>query len=177
MISPYVEKDPTKFCDYDSFVLGASTLKKFCMLRAESVNGQLCGTISSSDSQSSLSSAVDASGINISDMGTMSMGGKGGMANTPGNERPQKNPNQQIQPEAIEPAEDSATAPDAEVQTSQPQPPQMNGEMPDYNGQIPPDLNGQSPEVFSPPNGVNPFGNGSNPTVNNNQSNVSILRL
>lgn len=171
MISPYVEKDPTKFCDYDSFVLGASTLKKFCMLRAESVNGQLCGTISSSNSQSSLSS-VDASGINISDMGTMAMGGKGGMPNTPGNERPQKNPNQQIQPEAIEPAEDSATAPDAEVQTSQPQPPETDEEMPDYNGQIPPDLNGQLPEFFSSPNGVNPFGNGSNPTVNNNQSNV-----
>ncbi|MBQ4604552.1 MAG: CotH kinase family protein, partial [Clostridia bacterium] len=49
MISPYVEKDPTKFCDYDSFVLGASTLKKFCMLRAESVSRQLNGTISSTN--------------------------------------------------------------------------------------------------------------------------------
>lgn len=102
IISPYVEKDPTKFCDYDSFVLGASTLKKFCMLRAESVSGQLCGTISSSDSQNSLSS-VDASGINISDMGTMSMGGKGGMPDmSQGGSRPQMNPEKPTQSEATD---------------------------------------------------------------------------
>ncbi len=161
IISPYVEKDPTKFCDYDSFVLGASTLKKFCMLRAESISGQLCGTISSSDSQSSLSS-VDASGINISDMGTMSMGGKGGM---PGGERPQKNPDQ-TKPETTKPAEESpkpsetTTVPNTEVQTTQLQPPQMNGEMPNFNGQLPPDFNGQLPEGFSPQNGQMPPMNG-----------------
>lgn len=160
MISPYVEKDPTKFCDYDSFVLGASTLKKFCMLRAESVNGQLCGTISSSDSQSSLSSLVDASGINISDMGTMSMGGRGGM---PYGERPQKNPNQQTEPETTEPDEETTTVPNADAQTTQPQPPEMNGEMPNFNGQMPP-MNGEMPNFNSefpapPPNNVNSFGN------------------
>ncbi len=167
-ISPYVEKDPSKFCDYDSFVLGASTLKKFCMLRAESVNGQLCGTISSSDSQSSLSSAVDASGINISDMGTMSMGGRGGM---PDGERPQKNPNQQTEPETTESDEETTTVPNADVQTTQPQPPEMNGNIPE----LPPDFNGQLPPVngvFSapPPNGVNPFGNGPMPPINSNQT-------
>ena len=153
IISPYVEKDPTKFCDYDSFVLGASTLKKFCMLRAESVSGQLCGTISSSDSQSSLSS-VDASGINISDMGTMSMGGRGGM---PGGERPQKNP------ETTEPDEETTTVPNADVQTTQPQPPETNGDFPEFNGQLPPNFNGQMPEFpegFSPPNGQMPPMNG-----------------
>ena len=163
MISPYVEKDPTKFCDYDSFVLGASTLKKFCMLRAESVSGQLCGTISSSDSQSSLSS-VDASGINISDMGTMSMGGRGGMS---GGERPQKNPNRQT--ETTEPAEESpkpsetTTVLNTEVQTTQPQPPEMNGDFPEFNGELPPNFNGQMPELlegFSPPNGQMPPMNG-----------------
>lgn len=165
MISPYVEKDPTKFCDYDSFVLGASTLKKFCMLRAESVSGQLCGTISSSNSQSSLSSMVDASGINISDMGTMSMGGKGGM---PDGERPQKSPNQQTEPaeETTEPAEETTTIPSAEVQTIQPQPPEMNGEMPNFNGQLPPEFNGQLPEDFSPPDGQMPSMNGEMPDFN-----------
>ena len=173
MISPYVEKDPTKFCDYDSFVLGASTLKKFCMLRAESVNGQLCGTISSSDSQSSLSSLVDASGINISDMGTMSMGGRGGM---PGGERPQKNPDQ-TKPETTKPAEESpkpsetTTVPNTEVQTTQPQPPEMNGEMPNFNGQMPP-MNGEMPNFNSefpapPPNNVNSFGNASMLSMSN----------
>ena len=152
MISPYVEKDPTKFCDYDSFVLGASTLKKFCMLRAESVNGQLCGTISSTNASSSLASMVDASGINISDMGTMSMGGKGGI---PGGERPQKNPNQQTQPETTEPAEETTSIPNEDVPTTQPQPPEMNEAPPESNGQIPP-VNGEFP---APPQNIfNPFG-------------------
>lgn len=196
MISPYVEKDPTKFCDYDSFVLGASTLKKFCMLRAESVSRQLNGTISSTSSQSSLSSLVDASGINISDMGTMSMGGRGGM---PGGERPQKNPDQ-TKPETTKPAEESpkpsetTTVPNTEVQTTQPQPPEMNGDFPEFNGELPegfdpssgqmPPMNGELPKGFdpsqmpnfsggfpaSPPNGVKPFGNGTMPPMNGNQT-------
>lgn len=80
MISPYVEKDVTKFCTYEEFETGVSTLRDFCLLRAESVKGQLDGTIASdSDGQSKDSATlVDASGINISDMGTMDngMGGK-----------------------------------------------------------------------------------------------------
>lgn len=166
MISPYVEKDPTKFCDYDSFVLGASTLKKFCMLRAESVNGQLCGTISSSDSQSSLSSLVDASGINISDMGTMSMGGRGGM---PGGERPQKN-SDQTKPETTKPAEESpkpsetTTVQNTEVQTTQPQPPEMNGDFPEFNGELPEGFDpSQLPEGFDPSSGQMPPMNGELP--------------
>lgn len=171
MISPYVEKDPTKFCDYDSFVLGASTLKKFCMLRAESVSRQLNGTISSTNSQSSLSSLVDASGINISDMGTMSMGGRGGM---PGGERPQKNPDQ-TKPETTKPAEESpkpsetTTVPNTEVQTTQPQPPEMNGDFPEFNGELPPNFNGQMPELledFSQSNVQKPPMNGETPNFN-----------
>lgn len=79
MISPYVEKDVTKFCTYEEFETGISTLKEFCLLRAESVKGQLDGTIASdSDGQSQDStSLIDAYGINISDMGTMN-NGKGG---------------------------------------------------------------------------------------------------
>lgn len=166
MISPYVEKDPTKFCDYDSFVLGASTLKKFCMLRAESVSRQLNGTISSTNSQSSLSSLVDASGINISDMGTMSMGGRGGM---PGGERPQKNPNQ-TKPETTKPAEESSkpsettTVPNTEVQTTQPQPPEMNGDFPEFNGELPEGFDpSQLPEGFDPSSGQMPPMNGELP--------------
>ncbi len=45
MISPYVEKDPTKFCTYEEFEKGVATLKDFCLLRAQSVKGQLSGTI------------------------------------------------------------------------------------------------------------------------------------
>ena len=82
LIAPYVEKDPTKFCTYDEFETGVQTLKNFCCLRAQSVTGQLDGSIpSTSEAQKENSeSLVDASAITISDMGSMgnTMGGKGG---------------------------------------------------------------------------------------------------
>lgn len=80
LISPYVEKDPTKFCTYDEFTEGVSALKEFCTLRAESVRGQLDGTIpSTSDAQSEDSSAlISGSSVSISAMGSMNGGGMGG---------------------------------------------------------------------------------------------------
>ncbi|MEY8326266.1 CotH kinase family protein [Lachnospiraceae bacterium 54-11] len=78
MIAPYVEKDPTKFCSYEEFEKGSDTLKQFCLLRAESIRGQLAGTIPSiaEGQQQDKTALVDASGISISDMGTMA--GRGG---------------------------------------------------------------------------------------------------
>ena len=86
LIAPYVEQDKTKFCTYEEFETGIETLKQFCLLRAQSINGQLDGTIpSTSDGQrDAQDSLVDASSISISDMGTMHGGnmtmggGKGG---------------------------------------------------------------------------------------------------
>lgn len=80
LIAPYVEQDPTKFCTYEEFQTGVQTLKEFCLLRAESVTGQLDGTIpATSDGQAADSSAlVSASHITISDMGSMNRGGHGG---------------------------------------------------------------------------------------------------
>ena len=80
LIAPYVEKDPTKFYTYEEFETGAATLKEFCLLREESIEGQLAGTIpSTTDGQSADDSAlIDASHITISDMGSMGMGGNMG---------------------------------------------------------------------------------------------------
>ena len=77
LISPYVEKDPTKFCTYDEFLTGIDTLETFCLLRAESVRGQLNGTIPSTEEEQSAdpSNLVDASYINIDDMGSQNFGG------------------------------------------------------------------------------------------------------
>lgn len=77
LIAPYVEKDPTKFCTYEEFETGVEAMRKFCELRLESVAGQLAGTIpSTSEGQSADSSnLVDASGLTISDLGTMNMFG------------------------------------------------------------------------------------------------------
>lgn len=73
LISPYVEKDPTKFCTYDEFETGAATLRQFCLLRAESIASQLDGTIPSTQDgqQSDKSNFVDASAISIDNMGGM----------------------------------------------------------------------------------------------------------
>ena len=81
LIAPYVDKDPTRFYTAEDFEHGAATIREFCLLREESVLGQLSGTIPSTDAgQSADSSAlVDASHITLSDMGSMNMGGgKGG---------------------------------------------------------------------------------------------------
>lgn len=77
LIAPYVEKDPTKFYTYEEFEQGVEALKTFCDLRSESVRGQLDGTIpSTTDGQSEDDSdLVDASGLTLSDMGTMNNGG------------------------------------------------------------------------------------------------------
>lgn len=81
MIVPYVEKDPTKFCTYEEFEKGVETIKEFCLLRAESVSGQLEGSIpSTTEGQKADGSAlINAGTISLSDMGTMSNGMGGGM--------------------------------------------------------------------------------------------------
>ncbi len=76
LICSYVEKDPTKFCTYEEFETGVETLKEFCELRADSVAGQLEGSIPSTTAGQSedSSSLIDASGLSLSDMGSMNTG-------------------------------------------------------------------------------------------------------
>ena len=47
LIASYVEQDPTAFCSYEEFTTAVETLREFCLLRAESITGQLEGTIPS----------------------------------------------------------------------------------------------------------------------------------
>lgn len=85
MIAPYVEKDPTKFCTYEEFETGISTLKKFCLLRAESISGQLEGTIGSTSDTQENDTLIDAGDLQISDMGSMNNArGGGGMGEKDG---------------------------------------------------------------------------------------------
>ena len=71
IIAPYVEKDPTAFCSYEDYLTAVQTITDFCLLRAESVRGQLSGEIPSTirgqleDEQS----RVDASDVWLPDMG------------------------------------------------------------------------------------------------------------
>lgn len=89
LISSHVEADPTAFFDYDAYKTAFSELKELGLLRAESIEGQLNGTIpSTSDGQSADSSKrVDASGVNLSVLGDMGGGadrGEGGMGGMQG---------------------------------------------------------------------------------------------
>lgn len=78
-ISAYVEKDPTKFCTYEEYEKGVQTLREFCTLRSESVASQLAGE----------TKTIDASAIDLSDMGTMNngIGGGNGAMPTMGGDR------------------------------------------------------------------------------------------
>lgn len=78
LISPYVEKDPTKFCTYKEFETGVSTLKEFCLLRAESITRQLQGTIGSTSETQDSETLIGAGDLQISDMGTMNASMAGG---------------------------------------------------------------------------------------------------
>lgn len=71
MIAPCVEKDPTAFCSYEDFLLGVDTMTEFCLLRAESVRGQLDGTIPATIAAQAedQSGFVDASSVWLPDMG------------------------------------------------------------------------------------------------------------
>ena len=72
LIKPYVEKDPTAFYTPEEFEKGVSAISEFCSLRSESISLQL----ENGKTESNMS-YVDASSLNISDMGSMG-GGKGG---------------------------------------------------------------------------------------------------
>ena len=71
MIAPYVEKDPTKFCTYEEFQTGISTLREFCLLRAGSIRGQLDGSIGTTADTQKSETLIDAGELKISDMGSM----------------------------------------------------------------------------------------------------------
>lgn len=65
LIAPYVEQDPTRFCTVEEFESGVTALEQFCALRSESVRRQLAGD----------DTPVDTGSLNLSHMGTMSVGG------------------------------------------------------------------------------------------------------
>ena len=79
-IDSLVETDPTAFYDFDEYQLAADYLYKTIKLRAESIEGQLNGTIPSTDEgqRADSSSFVDGSEIDVKAMGQFNMGGMGG---------------------------------------------------------------------------------------------------
>ena len=74
-----VESDPTAFYSYDEYLTAAETLYQVVKLRGQSIQGQLDGTIPSTEAAQRTSDAlVDASALDLSAMGYMNSGGGGG---------------------------------------------------------------------------------------------------
>ncbi len=80
MISPYVERDPSAFYDFPSFQNAVEELRNLGLLRAQSVKGQLEGSIPSTSAgqAADLSALIDASSISLSALGSMGGGSFGG---------------------------------------------------------------------------------------------------
>lgn len=83
LIGSHVKDDPSAFYTYDQYQAGVKALKEFGLLRAESIEGQLNGTVppTSEEQTSQSTKLIDAAGLNLSDMG--SQGGGGMNRNTP----------------------------------------------------------------------------------------------
>ena len=74
-----MESDPTAFYSYDEYLTAAETLYQVVKLRGQSIQGQLDGTIPSTEAAQRTSDAlVDASALDLSTMGYMNSGGGGG---------------------------------------------------------------------------------------------------
>lgn len=134
MISPYVEKDPTKFCTYEEFEKAITILKEFCLLRAQSVSAQLDGTIGSTSDTQKNDTLIDAGDIQINDMGSMNNTMGGGKDKLNGNtQKPQTDANENSTESTDKtPSEESdATENDTSSNSQVPQMP--SGQMPGGN--------------------------------------------
>lgn len=164
MITPYVEADKNGFFTYDEFLKGSGGLVEFCSLRARSVAGQLDGTIpATSEGQRADSSAfIDASHINLSDLGEFGMsGGRGGfdVSSMVGGRSGDETEVSEKQPDEVT----------AEGMTGS-EPPSVNGNMPE--GFDPSSMGGMSGGFdpsqagnMQPQAGFNPFGMGNMPPM------------
>ena len=133
-IDELVETDPTAFYSYDEYLTAVDTLYQVVKLRGESIQGQLDGTIPSTEStQRSSDALVDASTLDISVMGSMNTGGGGGGF---GFNAPTNSENTSDTPDAAQDTSETQTAPDASAESentpsSDFDPSQFGGKIPD----------------------------------------------
>ncbi|MCM1022617.1 MAG: CotH kinase family protein [Prevotella sp.] len=78
LIGDYVRNDPTAFYTYDSYTAALAAFKNIAALRAESISGQLAGTVPSTaeGQKADPDKLTDASSVKLSELG--SGGGFGG---------------------------------------------------------------------------------------------------
>ncbi len=155
------EHDPTAFYTADEYTEAVEMLKTVIERRAESILGQLDGTIpSTTDGQQADSSTlVDASDLDLSIMGSQFGGGghggnsaEGGMMGRGGKMMPgaagQQSEDTAAAPDgASQPSADTAADTTQTTATQSTQPPEAGGEKPSGtppNGQTPPDMASES---------------------------------
>lgn len=134
-IDELVKTDPTAFYSYDEYLTAADTLYQVVKLRGQSIQGQLDGSIpSTEEAQRSSDALVDASTLDISVMGSMNTGGGGGGGF--GFNAPTASENTSDTPDAAQDTSETQTAPDGFAEpentpSSDFDPSQFDGEMPD----------------------------------------------
>lgn len=140
LIAPYVEQDPTAFYTKEEFEQGVQTLKEFCSLRSESISMQLEEGETTEEMD-----YVDASGMTLSDMGSMNngMGREGGGQNRiPGN-LPFRQ--EQTQESGADESTDESSGAEASGEPNSGQSNQTRRESPSQNpGQLPEGAAGES---------------------------------
>ena len=148
-IDALVETDPTAFYSYDEYLTAVDTLYQVVKLRGESIQGQLDGTIPSTESaQRSSDALVAASTLDISVMGSMNTGGGGGGF---GFSAPTTSENTLDTSDAAQDTSETQTAPDAFAESENTpsadfDPSQFGGEMPDGFDATP--FGGEPPSGF-----------------------------
>lgn len=134
-INQYVETEPQAFCTYEEYETAVDTLKTFGELRAESIDGQLSGTIpSTSEEQKNNSSAlITDENMNLSDMGSQFGGGRDG-GGFRGNDRMPPDRNNEMPSTDIQmPQNPDSENTDSENENIQPDAPGGDGGMPPQN--------------------------------------------
>ena len=143
LIKEYVEKDPTKFCTYDEFTTGVSTLKEFISLRVTACKNQLSGD----------NTSVSTGSLNLNDMGGMTNTQGGGKQNESmqpkqNNETSSVNSTGNSSATALKTLSSSVDTMPNDGNMQMPQ----GGSMPDMQNGTPPDMqNGEMPQDGSMP--------------------------
>ena len=165
-IDELVKTDPTAFYSYDEYLTAADTLYQVVKLRGQSIQGQLDGSIpSTEEAQRSSDALVDASTLDISVMGSMNTGGGGGGF---GFNAPTASENTSDTPDAAQGTSETQTAPDVSAESENTpsadfDPSQFDGEMPD--GSDASQFGGEPPSGFD----SSQFAGGSQDAADNTQ--------
>lgn len=74
MLLPWIEKDPTAFCNAEAFQTACETMRSFFTIRTESIRRQLAGELPTVSEAQEKQDMVDASGLELRSLGALVVG-------------------------------------------------------------------------------------------------------